>query len=125
MVEIKLLEAAEIMELCARIGLPKQENLFVYSAKERGQILGSCGFTIDGENGTLVFTHMEEDGLAPIEDGLLRSALSMMYEHGVHTTECSDRIPEKMLRPLGFNEQDGVYTLYLPKSFLTQGCAAK
>ena len=122
MIEIKLLNETSIAELCDKIGVNAPQGLLVYAAIERGEPLGCCGFIVDGENGALLFTHMEQDGLSPIEDGLLRASLSMMYEHGVLNADCKGGIPEIRLRALGFKQKDDVYKLNFKNSFLTQEC---
>lgn len=126
MIEIKLMKPQHIGEICGQLGVKMTPELQVYDATSKGEPLGCCGFEMDGSNGVLVFTHMESDGLAPIEDGLLRSSLSLMFESGVATVTCNIgvpcAVPEKMLKALGFKQKDKLYSLNLNNSFLTQGC---
>lgn len=118
--------APQIAEICVKLGVKAAPGLRVYAADEKGKPLGCCGFEMNGSEGKLAFTHMENAGLAPIEDGLLRSALSLMFESGVVTVTCNQgvpcAVPEKMLKALGFRQKDDVYSLNLSNSFLTQGC---
>lgn len=123
MIEIKFAAQNEVKEICRRLKAEYIEGLKVYVAVEAGNPLGGCGFYIDGKEGTLAFTYMNEAGLEPIEDGLLRASLSYMYENGVETAVSKGNISEKMLRRLGFKEKNDVYVLDLLHSFLTAGCS--
>lgn len=122
MIEIKLAPQQKIEEICARLGIAATPGLRVYAATEKGEPLGCCGFEMRGDNGSLSFTSMEDASLALIEDGLLRSTLSFMFESGVETVACKGGVPAKMLTRLGFKDRDGEYFLDLNNSFLTQGC---
>lgn len=125
MIEIKFASDNEIKKICDKIGTGYRPELKVYAAVEAGKQLGGCGFFVDSDTGTLVFTFMNEDGLQMIEDGLLRASLSYMYENGAEKAVCSGEVSERMLRRLGFTELDGLMTLDLLHSFLTQGCSSK
>lgn len=122
MIEIKLATSEKIAQICEKLGQKNDPALKIYVATERGEILGYCGFKIDGGEGELCFTAMQGPGLAPIEDGILRSTLAYMLDSGVETVKCKGDVPEKMLKRLGFKEQGGVYALDLGDSFLTQDC---
>jgi hypothetical protein len=122
MIEIKLAPEEKIEEICEKLGIAKTEGLYVYAAMERDEPLGCCGFAFSGSEGELRFTSIEGAGLAMIEDGLLRSSLSMMFEHGVEFVICEGSVRAVMLKRLGFNEAEGVYSLELKDSFLTHGC---
>lgn len=127
MIEIKLAASERIAEICEKLGVENDPALSVYVATENGQVLGCCGFKMDGSIGELCFTSIEDPSLAPIEDGLLRSALALMLDSGVETAYCKGGVPAKMLKRLGFKEKDGVYLLELNNSFLTQAscCGCK
>lgn len=124
MIEIKFAAQNELKEICKRLEIEFLEGLKVYAAVEAGNPLGGCGFYVNGKQGTLAFTYMNENGLEPIEDGLLRASLSYMFENGVETAVSKGNISEKMLRRLGFKEKDGIYVLDLLHSFLTAGCSS-
>jgi len=125
LIEIKFAGINEVKEICHRLNVEYTEGLKVYAAVEAGNPLGGCGFYVDGKQGTLAFTYMNEAGLDPIEDGLLRASLSYMFENGVETAISKGNISEKMLRRLGFREKDGVYVLDLLHRFLTAGCPSE
>lgn len=122
MIEIKFMSQDKVRDICKKAGVEYYDSIKVYAAVEAGKALGSCGFSLDRKTGVLVFTFMEEDGLAPIEDGLLRASLSYMYENGVETAICNGNIAKQMLRRLGFKEQGELMKLDLLHSFLTAGC---
>lgn len=122
MIEIKLAEPQKIDEICAALKIEHTQRLQVYVACEKGEQLGSCGFEINADSGTLLFTSMSGADLALIEDGLLRSTLALMFEAGVEDVTCSGGVDPKMLKRLGFKEKYGVSALSLSHSFLTQGC---
>jgi hypothetical protein len=121
-IEIKLAPQQQIMSICKKLAIEAAPGLRVYAATENGKPLGCCGFEMSGDKGTLCFTAMEDASLSPIEDGLLRSALSLMFESGVATVDCKGGVPAKMLVRLGFKGKNGVYSLNLNESFLTRGC---
>lgn len=126
MIEIKLIPKEKITEFCAQNDLAYSPALKIYAATEKGEPLGCCGFAYSGAEGELLFTSMAGPGLAPIEDGIVRSTLSYMLESGVKSASCRGGVPERQLRVLGFKEKDGVYKLDLTDSFLTRGeCGEK
>lgn len=122
MIEIKLAADDKIQDICSKLNLQRLPSLKIYVARERDEELGCCGFEIEGESGRLLFTSMNDDGLAMIEDGILRATLAYMYEKGVSVVTSAGSIEKRMLTRLGFKEIDGALTLDLKKSFLAQGC---
>lgn len=122
MIEIKLAADDKIQDICSKLNLQRLPSLKIYVARERDEELGCCGFKIEGESGRLLFTSMNGDGLAMIEDGILRATLAYMYENGVSVVTSAGSIEKKKLTRLGFKEIDGVLTLDLKNSFLAQGC---
>lgn len=123
MIEIKLADDETIKEICEKRSVTVSQGLCVYVAKERGNVLGCCGFRFNKGAGEIAFADVEEPSLIMIEDGLLRAALFFMYEKGVLKAECGGNVEPKMLTRLGFKFCDGKYILDLTHSFLTAGCA--
>ncbi len=122
MIEIKLVTAQKIDDICASLKIEQTGALQVYAAYEKGEELGFCGFEKNAGDGVLLFTSLADVSLKPIEDGLLRSTLAYMFDAGVKIVTCRGGVEQKMLKRLGFVEKDGVNTLSLSNSFLTQGC---
>lgn len=123
MIEIKLANDETIKQICNKRNLAVKQELNVYVAKERGNVLGCCGFRYNEDVGDIVFADVEEPSLLMIEDGLLRAALFFMYEKGVLKAECGDNVESKLLTRLGFKFCDSKYILDLTHSFLTADCA--
>lgn len=122
MIEIKLADNGTITEICNKRGVAVSHGLCVYVAKERGEMLGCCGFRFDKDAGEIVFADVEDQSLIMIEDGLLRAALFFMFEKGVLKAECINNVETKMLTGLGFKLCGAKYILDLAHSFLTAGC---
>lgn len=125
MIEIKLASKEKIIEICDKHNLKFDSELQIYVAAINGETLGFCGFKYRGEEGEIVFCVMNDEKSFLIEDGLLRSSLSLMYEAGVAKVKCHGGVAEKSLLYVGFKQNDGVYVLDLNESFLTQSCCAK
>lgn len=125
MIEIKFIPDAGVCNLCRELNIEYKTGMKVYAAAQGNEKIGQCGFYIEGDKGVLSFTAMNGGGLEPIEDGLLRASLSYMYENGAANALCGGGVPGKMLKRLGFKENNGVFLLDLAHSFLTSGCQGK
>lgn len=121
MIEIKLLEEGRAVEACADCGCVYGPRTFVYAATQGDESFGVCIFEMEGEAGRILCIRMREAGLAPIADGLLRSAMSLMVVRGVRKAECAAVIEPALLRRAGFREQGGVYSTALSETFFA-GC---
>jgi hypothetical protein len=122
MIEIKLASPEKLVEICTQLNIESNCHLKIYVAYDGAEELGSCGFQIFGKQGSLDFSYMKEENLRMIEDGLLRSALSLMFETGVEVAVCGGGVDPRMLKRLGFQQNGTEYSLTLKDSFLTQGC---
>ncbi len=125
MIEILLVPESGLRPLCARLGVPAFPGLLVYAAKDGAQELGWCGFIPRGDEGELCFSHVAEPSLRLLEDGLLRCALSYLYEHGVRKAFCRGSVDPRLLKRLGFSRQGEVWKLGFAGSFLEQGCSGE
>lgn len=122
MIEILLVPERGLEPLCARLGVPARPGLLVYAAKDGAQELGWCGFIPGGDEGELFFSHAAEPSLRMLEDGLLRCALSYLYEHGARKAFCRGSVDPRLLKRLGFSQRGKRWTLDFSGSFLEQGC---
>jgi hypothetical protein len=121
MIEIKLLEDKDSALICNSNNVLFKKGIFVYQASENGRELGICIFGIENGDGRLYAVVMNGDEQMPIADGLIRSALSLMYQRGVIEALCSGRIAKTLLLGAGFRQSGENWLIKLKESFFA-GC---
>lgn len=113
LIDIKLQKEKNAKDACISWNIPFLENVLVYEARENGNPLGICSFTISEESGVLSAVKMIREGMASIADGLIRSALGFMWRKGIAVAESSDSIDHSLLTAIGFKIENGIWRLKL------------
>lgn len=122
MIEIRLWEAAQARPFFESAGVPPCENGLAYEAREQNGSLGTILFAPEGERGAIFSVRMSQEGLLPIADGLIRSALSLLFGRGVRQVICEGGVEPVLLRGVGFRElRRGMWSIALTERFF-MGC---
>jgi hypothetical protein len=123
MIEIRLLDDKSAAAALISSELASNNGMFVYEAVEGSKTLGLCIFSITGEKGRLYRVSMCSGGLLALEDGLMRSALSLMYKRGARDVVCCGKLDKALLFNTGFRQSGEQWILSLSESFFA-GCAS-
>jgi hypothetical protein len=121
MIEIRLLDYKAAAAVCADAGASFKAGMLVYEASEGGEAAGDCIFGIEAGEGRLYGVPMKGGGQLPIADGLVRSALSLMYQRGVADVVCCGAVDQGLLLGAGFRPDGEVWKARLKESFFS-GC---
>ena len=123
MIEISLLDEKSAQAAAGQMGCVGEGGMLVYEAEQGNEMLGRCVFGTAGTQGRIYGISMCGDGLLPIADGLLRSALSLMYGRGVTEVACGGGVEDVLLCRTGFARQGDGWKLLLKESFFA-GCGS-
>lgn len=129
MIEIKLDDTRSVIDKCKKYSIDYSAGIKNYSAYESGKIIGFCIFTINHEkpkeSAEILRIQIFEGIPLSIADGLLRSALYYMLEHGVKTAKCAKIIDESFLTLLHFIKAGDTYSVEIKKEIFDCGCNEK
>ncbi len=98
------------------------ENLTCINAFDGETVIGSCSVSVNGYECTLSGLTVSSDDSLLVE-GLIRSALNYAANRGAYIANCSQSGFDPVLKLLGFEFNNGVYSGEIPE--LLKGSCCK
>ena len=119
MVEVHPADKAKTEEIVKRAGVTAPVRAMTMSRD--GEELGYVLYTVERDTMELVSLFSEEE---PLEELLVRAALNDAVNALAITAVCRNKAHFELLQRLGFEQENGVYTIFIPNFFMRpcSGC---
>ncbi len=120
MVEVHPADKAKTESLAKRAGVPMPVRAMNMS--RAGDELGYVLYTIDRDTVEIIALYSEEQ---PLEELLVRAALNDAVNALAITAVCRNAAHFELLGRLGFADENGTYTIFIPDFFMRpcSGCS--
>lgn len=119
MIEIKLAGVERVREFCRESGIPFQNDIQLYQAKQGSAPCGTIAFSSCGNESVIIALDAPDVLMA---DGLLRSALGYLLMQGCLAVKCLCAVDERILKRLHFSLSGENWVVALSESIFSCGC---
>ena len=95
----QMTDSAEIRLLAGKAGVSPTDKLCCFAAKQKGELLGFCLYTVS-EKALILAVECGSDG--PLFDGLIRAVFSCLSQKGTKQAEFGKAVDRELLRQYRF-----------------------
>lgn len=115
MIEIKLSNYEHTKVICSQNNMDYDGNIKLYAAKDTNleleNELGYCIFKINDDFSQILKLHINSQDLFFIADGVLRTTVNFLLEHGVKKAIYKGNEFINLFIKLGFKEIEGLFSI--------------